>query len=221
MHSFLPSTQIQEELYHEGAAAGSSADGSRPPAGQRLLRVVLRLAFPSASAADCSSRARELLRAGVAATAGVEPGAVSIERIAAPSAARRQPHLAITLHVSVGPHVLKAAALARAVNGEGSSEGSGGSGSTAEQQVPTEQQPPSSAPGAAAAASEASPRVEQLVAALGGQPLVAVLGRPDPAHCSADVEDVTPGAPDAVGGGLGGHACCVDWPPHLSLWHTR
>lgn len=143
--------------------------------------MALRLAFPSARAANCSSRARELLRASVAAAAGVDVGAVTIERIAAPNAARQpKPHLAVHLHVAVGREILKASALARAV-----SAGAGGGGGQAEaeagEQLAGQQQEEQQAEGG-----------QQLLALLGGKALVAALGLPDPRQCSAEIEDVTP-----------------------------
>jgi hypothetical protein len=143
--------QIQREIFHEGGAAGGGGvlnGGLLLPAalgaagrivpGQRLFQAVLRLAFPSARASDCSSRARELLRCGVAAAVGVDPLAVSLERVLAPTAAR--PHLVVLMHVTVGSDVLKASQLVKAVSCSGGaeddaadcgSEASGDSGSVA------------------------------------------------------------------------------------------
>lgn len=208
--------QIQLEIYHEGTPEGSGP-GAHPAAlgaagrqapGQRAFRLLLRLAFPGAKAADCCSRARELLRAGAAAAAGVEIAAVSIDRIAAPNAARGQPHLVVHLAVLVGPDLLKAAGLAKAVTGRitgssGRSAGgaSGGASGSAEQREAGEGASPGgkaaaegAAEGAAAAADAqaAAPTPEQLAQLLGGEPLVAALGLPDPARCAAQIEDVTP-----------------------------
>ncbi|KAL4859604.1 Serine/threonine-protein phosphatase T [Chlorella vulgaris] len=142
--------EIQREIFHEGGAAGGGVlnGGLLLPAalgaagrimpGQRLFQAVLRLAFPAARASNCSSRARELLRCGVAAAVGVDPLAVSIERVLAPTAAR--PHLVVLMHVTVGSDVLKASQLVKAVSCSGGpeddaadcgSEASGDSGSVA------------------------------------------------------------------------------------------
>lgn len=188
-----PHLQIQLEIYHEGSPEGTGAAttltglgaGGRVAPGQRAFRVSLRLAFPGAKAADCCSRARELLRAGVAAAAGADPLGVTIERIAAPNAARGQPHLVVHMAVLVGADLLKAAGLAKAVTGRSTGSNGGSSSGAAEgsEGSPTD---------AAAAEGAAPPSPEQLAAALGGEPLVAALGLPDPAHCAAVIEDVTP-----------------------------
>ena len=206
--------QIQLEIYHEGTPEGSGP-GAHPAAlgaagrlarGQRAFRVRLRLAFPGAKAADCSSRARELLRSGVAVAAGVDVSGVSIDRIAAPNAARGQPHLAVHLGVLVGPDLLKAAGLARAITGRssggsGGTAGGGASGSTAQQVAGSEplavdeaaaEAQAAAAAGAAAEVLAAPPSPEQLSELLGGEPLMAALGLPDPAQCAAEIEDVTP-----------------------------
>lgn len=204
--------QIQLEIYNEGSPEGTGAAatltglgaGGRLAPGQRAFRVQLRLAFPTAKAADCSSRARELLRAGVAAAAGVDPLAVTIERISAPNAARGQPHLIVHMAALVGADLLKAAGLAKAVSGSSTGSagsqsqtggsGSGGSGSDESKAAAGEPAPADDAAAstAAAEAAAAPPSAEQLAEALGGQPLVAALGLPDPAHCAAQIEDVTP-----------------------------
>ncbi len=202
--------QIQLEIYHEGSPEGTGAGatltglgaGAGVAPGQRAFRVLLRLAFPSAKAADCSSRARELLRAGVAAAGGVDALGVTIERIAAPNAARGQPHLIVHMAVLVGPDLLKAASLAKAVTGSstgstgssGSSSGSGAGGDSSGVSGGGSKGSREPAPADAATAETAAalPTAEQLAEALGGQPLVAALGLPDPAHCTAEIEDITP-----------------------------
>lgn len=175
------------ELYHEGPADGSeahpaSAGGGRLVPGQRLFRLAVRLAFPSATAAACSSRARELLRGGLAAAAGVDPRRVTIERIAAPSAARGQPWLEVQLHVAVGGELLKASDLAKAL-----AAAQAAATPPAAEQLQAEAAASGAAPTAAAGSS-----AEQMAALLGGEALVAALGLPDPAACAWEIEDVTP-----------------------------
>ena len=171
------------ELYNEGSGSSrtsSSKDGAADAAaavpGQRIFRVALCLAFPTAKAADCSSRARELLRRGVAAAAGVDPLKVSIERVLAPTAARR--HLAVLMHVQVGADLLKASSLAKAVDG-------GSASSSQPQQQRGEEQ-------ALEGASSVAGQQQAIAALLGGEPLAAMLGQPDPRQCSAEIEDITP-----------------------------
>lgn len=200
--------------------------------GKRLFHLVLRLAFPSARAADCSSRARELLRGSLAAAAGVPQRAVAIERVSAPTAAR--PYLGLLIHVKVGSDLLGASRLARAVNGEEGKQmesqrtqqaqqaqqaaGDQQAGETLSmlpgqqgrsQQVQQQGAPgPATPPLAESQQSTAAPlgtqqaqqgasaglleRQEQIAAVLGGKQLVSLLGQPDAALCSAEVEDVTP-----------------------------
>ena len=168
--------QVQLELYNEGSGSSRTSSGTDGAAaasalpGQRIFQVALRLGFPTARAADCTSRARELLRRGLAAAAGVDPLKVSIERVLAPTAARQ--HLAVLMHVQVGADLLKASSLAKAVNG----------GSISSSQP--EQQPPEG--------SAESKQQQELAVLLGGAPLAAVLGQPDPRQCSAEIEDITP-----------------------------
>lgn len=218
-----PYLQIEAELHSEGPADGAgagsqdaAADGWTP--GKRLFRVALRLAFPAARAADCSSRARELLRSSLAAAAGVSQKAVSIERVVAPTAAR--PHLGLLIHVKVGSDLLLASRLAKAAGGGGDvaqqaqqAQQEQQTGEAAPvpqpQQAASQQQQapagPATPPLAEAQYSTAAPRSTQQAgqaaapqgeaqpaALLGGHELLSLLGQPDAALCSAEVEDVTP-----------------------------
>ncbi|KAL4437013.1 hypothetical protein ABPG75_004152 [Micractinium tetrahymenae] len=237
--------QIEAELHNEGPADGAGASscdagsGGWAP-GKRMFRLVLQLAFPSARAADCSSRAREMLRGSIATTAGVSQQAVTIERVMAPTAAR--PHLGLLIHVKVGSDLLGASRLAKAVFGQGEEQQEAQQAQPAQQaqqadqgqQADQEQQtgeaaslqpgqqgdsqagqqlpapagpatpPQAETPQSAAqrSAQQAQQgghsqaaleqRQGQLAALLGGEELVSLLGQPDAALCSAEVEDVTP-----------------------------
>ena len=176
-------------------------------AGQRLFRVLLCLAFPTARAGDCSSHARELLRASLAAAAGVEGGDVMIERVMAPIAAR--PALRVVVSVKVGSDLLKASRLAKAVGGSGDGCGGGG-GEQQQQQQHADQQPqgPDTPPAeprqqqqdaqmqdaesSLNSQQQAKQRQQELLSVLGGEALVARLGQPDASACIAEIEDVTP-----------------------------
>eukprot|EP00887_Chlorella_sp_A99_P005264 scaffold1.g5264.t1 len=146
---------VTAEAYQEGAAGGALADpgglgfAASPAPGARAFVARLRIAFPAAAAADAGARARELLRAGLAAAAGVATAAVALDRVLPP--ARGRPYLGVEAVVQVGGELLKGSDLVRAVGDP-----------------------------------------ERIQAALGGAPLVELLGPPDPALCSAELEDTTP-----------------------------
>lgn len=225
--------QIRFEIYHEGGADGTGARSSRlqPPAalqraaaGQRVFQAAIALGFPAARAGDCNYKARELLRASMAAAAGVDELAVTLERVLAPTAAR--PHLLVRLQVTVGPELLKASDLVKAVNGGGlrpeaepegcagglpgspviSSTGSesiasmdddfegavGSEGSDGQDRGPSDVAAAAQGEQEAQRAQRREKRRRQLVRLAGGDAIVALLGVPDPALCSGEVQDVTP-----------------------------
>jgi hypothetical protein len=107
-----------------GGAGGGPLDGSaalRPGAGMsaaaaagRSFRLDVALAFPRARAADLGARPREVLRAALAAAAGVPPAAVALERALAPAPLAR-PHLRVELRVWLGDRPREGAALAAAL----------------------------------------------------------------------------------------------------------
>ncbi|PSC67238.1 Tetratricopeptide repeat 28 [Micractinium conductrix] len=201
--------EVEREVYNEGPLDGAGAGwrGTSLAAGQRLFRVLLCLAFPTARAGDCSSHARELLRASLAAAAGVEGGDVMIERVMAPIAAR--PALRVVVSVKVGSDLLKASRLAKAVGGSGDGCGGGG-GEQQQQQQHADQQPqgPDTPPAeprqqqqdaqmqdaesSLNSQQQAKQRQQELLSVLGGEALVARLGQPDASACIAEIEDVTP-----------------------------
>ena len=202
----LPSPQIQLEIYHEGATGASSRRGlgtaGRLLPGQHVFQAELRLAFPAARAADCGSAAREALRAGLAAAAGVSPLAVSIERVLAPTAAR--PHLEVLVHVQMGADLLAANELVKAVGGAAGPDGSASPTSSCrvasnEEESDMEAVEPEGAAQAPAPAEQEREREEErelrrrrLAALLGGEQVTAALGLPDPRLCGGEITDVTP-----------------------------
>ena len=197
LHPAMPAQwQVQVELYHEGPADGSGAHpaaaGGRLAPGQRLFRLALRLAFPSATAAACTSRARELLRGRLAAAAGVDARRVTIERIAAPGAVRGRPWLEVRLHVAVGADLLKASGLAKVLAAAQASASAAAAAAAAGQPAAEQQQEAEPATGGADPSAAAAAAAEQMAALLGGEELVAAMGLPDPGACAWDIEDVTP-----------------------------
>ncbi len=106
-----------------GAGGGALGAGAalRPGAGMsaaagagRSFRLDVALAFPRARAADLGARPREVLRAALAAAAGVPPAAVALERALAPAPPAR-PHLRVELRVWLGDRPREGAALAAAL----------------------------------------------------------------------------------------------------------
>lgn len=116
--------ELASEVYREGAAAGGLRHpgalgfADAPAPGQRLFRAELRLAFPQTKGvAALTARARELLRAGLAAAAGVDARRVAIERVLPPSPVH--PYLGIEVHAQVGSDLVAGGALVKAVAASG------------------------------------------------------------------------------------------------------
>jgi hypothetical protein len=114
------------EVYNEGSSDPGEAEMAEtmgalraPRRGERAFLADVELAFPKAGAADLRAEARELLRCGAAAAAGVPPSAVAIAGALPPVPAKRRPFLLVRLHAQVGPHLLKGQALVDAVKAGG------------------------------------------------------------------------------------------------------
>ncbi len=105
--------EVHNESSGGGVSGGGVGVGALRP-GERRFRVEALLVFPSGRPAQLLSGVREAIRGALAAGAGVDAAAVSLEGVR-PARPPAIPAMEVVAHVAVGPHLLQGNALAKAL----------------------------------------------------------------------------------------------------------